>query len=80
MSHGHSICQQDKPGWKSQGGNGQGKAAKRRSGKGTADMGSASAPFSSRARVVTHTTVAPVMFGKPLLNNVLAFDHVLLHK
>ena len=24
------------------------------------------------------TTVAPVMFGKPLLNNVLAFDHVQL--
>ena len=28
----------------------------------------------------THTTVAPVMFGKPLLNNVLAFDHALLQK
>ena len=26
------------------------------------------------------TTVAPVMFGKPLLNNVLAFDHGLLQK
>ena len=26
------------------------------------------------------STVAPVMFGKPLLNNVLAFDHVLLQK
>ena len=25
-------------------------------------------------------TVAPVMFGKPLLNNVLALDHVLLQK
>ena len=25
-------------------------------------------------------TVAPVMFGKPLLNNVLAFDHVLLQE
>ena len=25
-------------------------------------------------------TVAPVMFGKPLLNNVMAFDHVLLQK
>ena len=25
-------------------------------------------------------TVVPVMFGKPLLNNVLAFDHVLLQK
>ena len=24
--------------------------------------------------------VAPVMFGKPLLNNVLAFDHLLLQK
>ena len=24
--------------------------------------------------------VAPVMFGKPLLNNVLAFDHALLQK
>ena len=27
-----------------------------------------------------HATVAPVMFGEPLLNNVLAFDHVQLQK
>ena len=27
-----------------------------------------------------HTNVAPVMFGKPLLNNVLTFDHVQLQK
>ena len=27
-----------------------------------------------------HSTVVPVMLGKPLLNNVLAFDHVLLQK
>ena len=32
----------------------------------------AGAPFSG--------TVAPVMFGKPLLNNVLSFDHVQLQK
>ena len=34
----------------------------------------------SRGVVRGSTTVAPVMFGKPLLNNVLAFDHVLLQK
>ena len=27
-----------------------------------------------------HFTVAPVMFGKPLLNDVLTFDHVQLQK
>ena len=40
-----------------------------------ASRGSASGHLRARAK-----TVAPVTFGNPLLNNVLAFDHVLLHK
>ena len=34
----------------------------------------------SKVRPELHTTVAPVTFGKQLLNNVLSFDHAQLHK
>ena len=37
-------------------------------------------PPSGWLKVMWVCTVAPVMFGKPLLNNVLAFDHVQLQK